>query len=187
MRRQRTAIFGTHHPAREPTLILTSWSLPDSAPHTSPGRPASCRTLAFGRLDENFQYLSINGSKRSRALLPGRRARPCPGRRPRPWHTIHFVRPAFKIYTGIARIADPAIRRYLDGVFPASSPSDREQCRDLAVFGGSSFMCANTPATGCARDRVKPRETCLLAALPRQESLTVSATVLGSMSPPKVA
>jgi len=34
---------------------------------------------------------------------------------------------------------------------------------------------------------MKPRETCLQAAVPRQESLTVSATVSRSMSPRKVA
>lgn len=34
-------------------LITTSLSDPDSAPHTSPGRPRICRTFAWGLDKEN--------------------------------------------------------------------------------------------------------------------------------------
>src|SRR5207248_3369780 len=51
-------------------LIMKSLSAPDSAPQTSPLRPASCRTLAprsGSGTDSNF---SVLGSKRKIAFAP---------------------------------------------------------------------------------------------------------------------
>src|SRR5438874_12524903 len=51
-------------------LIMKSLSAPDSAPQTSPLRPASCRTLASrsgSGTDSNF---SVVGSKRKIAFAP---------------------------------------------------------------------------------------------------------------------
>ena len=184
MRRQRTAIFGTHHPGREPTLILTSWSLPDSAPHTSPGRPASCRTLAFGRLDENLRSTDRSGVGHCSPVAepdlvlvvdpdPGIQFTSS-GLRSKSIHGLRVL-PSLQFVAALMVFSPRHLQATESNVVTSLCSADRPSC------------AANTPATGCARDRVKPHETCLLAALPRQESLTVSSTVLGSMSPPKVA
>src|SRR5579884_4187831 len=48
----------------------TSRSRPDSAPHTSPGRPASCRTAASACGRGIWVKVAPAGSNRTRALAP---------------------------------------------------------------------------------------------------------------------
>ncbi len=55
--------------ARHFVEITTSRSVPDSAPHASPGRPSICRTCAFGLSLGKRSNFSVRGSKRRIALV----------------------------------------------------------------------------------------------------------------------
>src|SRR5690606_41692013 len=50
---------------RHPALMRTSLSVPDSAPHTSPGRPSSCLTAAFGLSGGTDRTVSVPGAERT--------------------------------------------------------------------------------------------------------------------------